>query len=129
MIALNLISFEGHGQDQPQINPGYIEESDGNVPGGSDAHMGNSSSPFSKKNEDDAVWSDSTRNFDQDAGGLWGHIKHRGPQMKNGSGIGPDDPGPDPDAPFDSGLIALFAIGLLYSIKKYSKKEMTALLT
>ena len=116
--ALNFIPVKGHCQDQSVNNPGLFEESGKNSTeeNNSEAKQEENKS-YNSPYHDKALFGDSTNVLFTTT--AWQHIKDRnknghGMNTLMGGGGGPNDPGPDPDAPFDGGVTVLFLVALGY---------------
>ena len=122
--ALNFIPKNGHCQDQPVNNPGLFEESDQNSKQEKNPEAKQEENKYKSPYHDDELFGDSANRLGTT--NAWQHIKDwkksgHGMNSRIGGGGTPDDPGPDPDAPFDGGITLLLIIGLYYGYKLHRK--------
>jgi hypothetical protein len=118
-MTFNLLPGIGYAQDEPAIDPGYIQQDGQNAPVEQQTQTDNNTY------QDESLFADSTNRLN--AGENWQYVK-RGKGGYNpyssttgGGGIDPNSPPPDPDeqVPFDSEMYLLLIFGVVYGIFRY----------
>jgi|GEM_PF-5715937 len=119
LATFYLIPGNGYGQDAPVTDP--TTEQDQPQPIG-EPQKQTDDKPY----KDEVLFGDSTNRF---GGGYWDYVKFNdknggySPYSSTGGGGDPNVPiDPDEQVPFDDGLLALLAFGLLYGFIHYQRR-------
>jgi hypothetical protein len=134
LTALYMFPSVGYAQDQPVIDPVYMDQPEQRESNDQqkEGDKKENDAKADKKYQEETLFGDSATKINPDAANNWRWRKGGGGVFsKDGGGIGPNDPPPDPDltVPFDGidGLCLLLAFGILYGVRQHFRRLRPAM--